>query len=556
MTTESLTSSTSLNTSATGDGSFLSFPARIRQHAVDRPDQTAFLCDGKDITWQGLAAAMPQVAKACAAMGVGAGDKVALIATISRDALTTFFGVVDAGACVVPLATSATPTALLGMLRDAAPGIVIASGDMLPALAEIEPALQAEFGGRLVVIDAHAEGWLPWQEWLQTSTTGHDAGNDRGTAVLSPDQDFNLVYSSGTTGNPKGILHRHGMRARQASRPSFGLNATSVMILATPIYSNTTLQPMLATVAAGGTTIVMSRFNADAYLALCARHGATHTMLVPVQYQRLLDCPAFSQTDLSTFVLKQCTGAPLDAGLKQRIQKHWPGGLREIYGLTEGGCSCVLDADAYPDKLGTVGKPAADHDIRIIDDEGKELPQGSVGEIVGRSPYMMAGYHNRPEATEAFYWRDASGAVFHRTGDIGKFDADGFLILLDRKKDMIISGGFNIYAADLEGVLAAHPDVLESTVIGIPSVQWGETPLALVVPVAGSEVAPEAVLAWVNAQVGKTQRLSAVEFRNDLPRSALGKVLKRELRQPYWDDNAKASAGTTEPQPVTTSRSA
>lgn len=539
MTTESFTSSKGLGTAATGDGGFLSFPARIRQHAATSPDRAAFICNGKEITWQGLAAAMPHVADACAGAGVGAGDKVALIATISLEALTTFFGVVDAGACVVPLATSATPTALLAMLRDADPRIVIASGDMLPVLAEIEPALHAEFAGRLVVIDAHAEGWLPWQEWLKTSTTlpdGHPADNDRTAAALSPEQDFNLVYSSGTTGNPKGILHRHGMRARQASRPSFGLNANSVMILATPIYSNTTLQPMLATVAAGGTTIVMPKFNADSYLALCARHGATHTMLVPVQYQRLLDSPAFSQTDLSTFVLKQCTGAPLDAGLKQRIQKHWPGGLREIYGLTEGGCSCVLDADAYPDKLGTVGKPAADHDIRIIDDEGKELPRGHVGEIVGRSPYMMAGYHNRPEATEAFYWRDATGTVFHRTGDIGKFDDDGFLILLDRKKDMIISGGFNIYAADLESVLAAHPDVLESTVIGIPSVQWGETPLALVVPVAGSQTAPEAMLAWVNAQVGKTQRLSAVEFRNDLPRSALGKVLKRELRQPYWTD--------------------
>ncbi|RZL89990.1 MAG: 4-coumarate--CoA ligase, partial [Variovorax sp.] len=229
-----------------------------------------------------------------------------------------------------------------------------------------------------------------------------------------------------------------------------------------------------------------------------------------------------------------CTGAPLDAGLKRRIQQHWPGGLREIYGLTEGGCSCVLDADAFPDKLGTVGKPAPNHDMRLIDEAGRVVPPGEPGEIVGRSPYMMAGYYKRPEATEAFYWHDETGAVFHRSGDIGRFDADGFLILLDRKKDMIISGGFNIYAADLEVILAAHPDVLEATVIGVPSAQWGETPLALVVPTAASTIGADALLQWANAQVGRTQRLSAVEYRRELPRSALGKVLKRELRQAYW----------------------
>jgi len=146
----------------------------------------------------------------------------------------------------------------------------------------------------------------------------------------------------------------------------------------------------------------------------------------------------------------------------------------------------------------------------------------------------MAGYYKRPQSTEEFYWRDATGAVFHRSGDIGRFDADGFLILLDRKKDMIISGGFNIYAADLEAVIAAHPQVREVTVIGIPSAQWGETPLALVVPVAGADTSAEELLRWTNEQVGKTQRLAAVEYRGELPRSALGKVLKRELREAYW----------------------
>jgi acyl-CoA synthetase (AMP-forming)/AMP-acid ligase II len=525
MTTDSLTSATE------NAADFVSFPAMIRQHAATTPDRAAFVCDGRELGWAALAGTLPRVTAACREMGVQPADKVAFITTISLEALSAFFGVIAAGACTVPLATSATPAALLGMLRNADAKVLVVSADMFPVLADIVPEVEAMFAGRLVAIGFEQAGWRTWNDWMQSSDA-HAAEAE--SAALTPDQDFNLVYSSGTTGEPKGILHRHGMRSRQARRPSFGLGAQSVMILATPIYSNTTLQPMLATLAAGGTTVVMPKFKADAYLELCQRHGATHTMLVPVQYQRILDCPAFAATDLSTFVLKQCTGAPLDAGLKARIQQAWPGGLREIYGLTEGGCSCVLDADAYPDKLGTVGKPAADHDVRIIDDAGKVLQQGEAGEIVGHSPYMMAGYYKRPDATEAFYWRDETGKVFHRTGDIGRFDEDGFLILLDRKKDMIISGGFNIYAADLESVLAAHPGVQESTVIGIPSAQWGETPLALVVPVPGSTTTADELMAWVNAQVGKTQRLSAVEYRDDLPRSALGKVLKRELRQAYW----------------------
>ena len=515
------------------DADFVSFPALIRKHAASRGDRAAFVCDGKVLEWDALAANMSRVAAACRSMQVREGDKVALIASMSLEVLSTLFGVIDAGACIVPLATSSTPGSLLAMLRDSDAKVLVVSADMHASIKEIEPTLRDEFAGRLVAIDVEAVGWLAWQDWVNLPMDSLEP------AVLSPAQDFNIIYSSGTTGDPKGILNRHGMRSRQAARRSFGLRPESVMLLSTPIYSNTTLQPMLATLAAGGTTVVMPKFNAAGYLQICEKSRVTHTMLVPVQYQRLLDHAEFVKTDLSSFALKQCTGAPLDAGLKKRIQQSWPGKLLEIYGLTEGGCACVLDADAFPEKLGTVGRPAANHDVRIIDDAGQELKQGEAGEVVGRSPYMMAGYYKRPQSTEEFYWRDEAGNVFHRTGDIGRFDADGFLILLDRKKDMIISGGFNIYAADLEAVIAAHPQVLEVTVIAVPSAQWGETPLAIVFPVAGSHVSADELLEWTNEKVGKMQRLSAVEVRQELPRSALGKILKRELREEYWKDAAK-----------------
>jgi acyl-CoA synthetase (AMP-forming)/AMP-acid ligase II len=148
---------------------------------------------------------------------------------------------------------------------------------------------------------------------------------------------------------------------------------------------------------------------------------------------------------------------------------------------------------------------------------------------------MMSGYFRNPDATQAFYWQDQNGTVYHRTGDIGVFDADGFLTLVDRKKDVIISGGFNIYASDLEEALLAHPDVADAAVIGVPSDKWGETPLGLVVARPESMLSPTALLDWANRKLGKMQRLSAIEMREELPRSAVGKVLKQELKRPYWE---------------------
>jgi acyl-CoA synthetase (AMP-forming)/AMP-acid ligase II len=199
--------------------------------------------------------------------------------------------------------------------------------------------------------------------------------------------------------------------------------------------------------------------------------------------------------------------------------------------MTEGGGTCILEAHAWPDKLHTVGRPAEGHDIRLIDDEGVEVPPGEAGEVVGHSAGMMTGYYGRPEKTREAEWFDTQGKRFIRTGDVGRFDADGFLTLFDRKKDMIISGGFNVYPSDLEAVLIQHAGVHEAAVVGVPSVQWGETPVAFVVRKAGDESTPQDLLDWVSARVGKTQRLAAVYLLDELPRSAIGKVLKRELRE-------------------------
>jgi acyl-CoA synthetase (AMP-forming)/AMP-acid ligase II len=253
-------------------------------------------------------------------------------------------------------------------------------------------------------------------------------------------------------------------------------------------------------------------------------------MLVPVQYQRLMARDDFDQYDLSSFIMKFSTSAPFHAALKADILDRWPGGLVEFYGMTEGGGTCILPAHLHPTKLGTVGMPSEGHDMRVIDEDGNELPHGEIGEVVGNSPAMMTGYLNKPEKTSEAEWYDSTGKRFIRTGDVGRFDEEGFLTLMDRKKDMVISGGFNIYPSDLEAELRQHPELLDVTVIGVASTSWGETPVGYVVPKPNADVSAESVLEWFNARVGKTQRLNRVIITDELPRSAIGKVLKRELR--------------------------
>jgi acyl-CoA synthetase (AMP-forming)/AMP-acid ligase II len=363
---------------------------------------------------------------------------------------------------------------------------------------------------------------------------------------VAPEGVFNIIYSSGTTGVPKGIVQSNAMRdAHVELARSCGYDFDSVTLVSTPLYSNTTLVSFLPTIALGGTAVLMRKFDAGQFLALSERHRVTHAMLVPVQYRRLMEFEKFGDFDLSSYREKFCTSAPFPAELKHDVLARWPGGLTEYYGMTEGGGLCILFAHEHPDKLHTVGRPAPDNDIRVIDEDGKELPPGEKGEIVGRSRGMMLGYHNRPETTSAAYWISPEGKRFMRSGDVGRFDEDGFLILMDRKKDVIISGGFNIYPSDLEDIIRSHPDVVDAAVVGITSKEWGETPAAFVVAREGNA---EAIRAYANQRLGKLQRISRVQLVEQLPRNAIGKVLKRELRENFYDKEGlnQTCIGTSE----------
>ena len=496
----------------------------IHLHAVARPAHPALIAGDEQIDFAGLDALIDRVAAALARDGVSSGDRVAIAAPASIAYVAVFLGAVRAGAAVTPLQPGAAAGDLAAMLDDARATHLFLDA----ALARSLDMANQPIAAARVALDGSTAG-RPFTEWLAPPAARPRA------VTLDPEAPFNIIYSSGTTGTPKGIVQSHRMRWAHVSRAGgYGYGPDAVTLVSTPLYSNTTLVSLLPALALGGTVVLMPRFHADEFLRLAERHRVTHAMLVPVQYERLLRHDGFDRADLSSFRMKFCTSAPFSAALKAEILRRWPGGLVEYFGMTEGGGTTILLAHRHPDKLHTVGQPAEHHDMRVIDDHGQELRPGEVGEIVGHSPLaMMTGYHNRPEATAAAEWHDATGKRFIRTGDLGRFDADGFLTVVGRKKDVIISGGFNIYPVDLEAALTAHPAVAEAAVVGVPSAQWGETPVAYVVLHPGPPVDGETLRTFANARLGNTQRLADVVITDALPRSPIGKVLKRELSATY-----------------------
>jgi len=501
---------------------FLPLPTILAAHAARRGDAIALADERHRISWAELGDLTERVAAALQAAGVTPGDPVALAATNSVEAALAFTGILRAGAAAALLTSSAAGDTVMAMLADSTARVLFLDAAIAEKIADLpfpDDVLR-------IAVDASdagiaLSGWLP------------PAGTRAAPVDIAPEDPFNIIYSSGTTGTPKGIVQSHKMRHEYARRTlSGGYGDDTCIISSTPLYSNTTLVSFFPALTGGGKVVLMAKFDARRFLELSQAERVTHAILVPVQYRRIMELPDFDSFDLSSYVLKSSTSAPFPAWLKADVLKRWPGGLLDAYGMTEGGASTILVAHEFPDKLHTVGRPSPGHIMKIIDEEGRELPQGEVGEIVGHSPVMMNGYHRQDAKTREVEWFDTEGRRYIRHGDVGRFDEDGFLILMDRSKDMIISGGFNIFPTDLEAHLTCQSAVREAAVIGVPSDKWGETPFAVVV-LADPTADPAAILAEANAHLGKTQRISAIAVVDELPRSAIGKVLKRSLRDRF-----------------------
>ena len=341
----------------------------VREHAAARPEHTALVQGEGRLSWGAFDALADRVAAGLQRDGVRPTEAIAISGANSIPYAVLFLGALRAGVAVAPLPTGATTDQLAGMVRDSGARLLFADAAVPTLALDIPRIAMDDRPGHRALAD-----WLPPE------------GTKPARVDVQPGWPFNIIYSSGTTGAPKGIVQPHAMRWAHVGRAEAGgYGPQSVALLATSLCSNTTLVCFFPALSRGGTVVLTEgRFDAGAYLALAERERATHTMLVPVQYQRLMAHPDFDRFDLSSFVMKFCTSAPFAAALKADILERWPGGLIEYYGMTEGGGTCMLPAHEFPGKLHTVGKPAEGHDVRLIDEDGREVARGELGEVVGR----------------------------------------------------------------------------------------------------------------------------------------------------------------------------
>jgi acyl-CoA synthetase (AMP-forming)/AMP-acid ligase II len=492
------------------------FPDILMEWSRIKGDDLALRDDRREVYWAELVGLVERLAARLVETGLQRGQAVAILGTSTVEYALVFLAAVRAGGVAAPLTTSASPEQLHGMARDSGAAHLF-----------IDSAKAAELGQDFMA-DLIRVPLESIDQWMAPP------GSRAPAITPDPKDPFNIIYSSGTTGIPKGIVHSHQMRWRQFAATALsylgaGLEVRS--LASTPLYSNTTMVAFLPVLLAGGCVRVMGKFDCARWLAHAEADRTTITMLVPVQYQRLMDFTEFDDFDLSSLRLKYCTSAPFSADLKREVLQRMPGGLIEIYSMTEGGVVCLLPCHEFPDKLHTVGRPAPGSELKVLDDEDREVPPGTPGNLIGRSHTMMSGYQNQPEKTREGYWIDpVTGDVWQRMGDIGRVDAEGFVELVGRAKDMIISGGFNIFPSDLEAELMKEPGVVEAAVVGVPSRAWGETPVGFVVLKDGA-AEPAAIMAAANARLGKTQRLAALHAIDEMPRSHIGKLLKTDLRE-------------------------
>jgi acyl-CoA synthetase (AMP-forming)/AMP-acid ligase II len=504
----------------------LAFGRLLERHARYRPDRLAVVAPSgaseARLTWRELDRHVNRLAAVLGAAGVARGDRVATLLANSLTLFGLYWACAKLGAALVPMSPLLNAPGIASLLRDSTPRVVVA-GDAFAAACDAAIAEAAAAAPLLLLDDGASPRSL--QERMAGASDASPRVDVRGDDVMT------LMYTSGTTGTPKGIVHTHFIRAMYAllMASAWRMTPESVVLHSGSLVFNGAMVTMLPAGMLGATFVTQRAFDAAAFVDTVERERVTHTMLVPSQLGAILDLPALDCARLASLEMLVSLGAPLHREQKERLERVLPGRLHELYGLTEG-LVTILDREDVRRKPGSVGVPPPFFEIRILDEQGAEAPAGSVGEIVGRGPITMPGYLGRDAETRAAL-RDG----WLHSGDLGYVDEDGFLYLVDRKKDMIDSGGIKVYPRDIEEIAARHPAVREVAVFGVPHDKWGETPLAAVVLRTGAAATADELREWINARVAaRYQRVERVVRCADFPRNAAGKTLKRELRAPYW----------------------
>ena len=503
----------------------------------NHPDKTATIFGARRQSFQQLADRVARLAAALASLGVNAGDRVAMLAQNSDRYIEYFHAVWWAGAVANPVNTRWSAQEIAYSLVDCDSRVLIVDDQHLPLVARILAQAPCV---RTVI---HAGDQATPAGMLSFDALVRDAGPAE-DAMRSGDDLAAILYTGGTTGFPKGVMlsHANFWISSVARMAEMGGQPGSISLIATPLFHVGGAGRLVGQSIGGNTLVVLPSFTAESVLREVERCGVTDLMLVPTMLQMLLDHPSFERRKMATIRRISYGASPIALPLLERTLDLFPGvEFASAYGMTETAASVCGNPPANhgPDArrsglVRSVGRAGYGCEIRVVDSEGCEAPRGQVGEVIIRGGCVMLGYWNRPEETAAAL----RGGWLH-TGDGGYIDRDGHLYIVDRIKDMIVTGGENVYSAEVENVLSRHPAVSVCAVIGIPSAQWGESVHAVVVLKPEMQGSEEALRAHCRSLIAGYKCPKTIEFRSAMPLSAAGKVVKAQLRAPYWQDSSR-----------------
>jgi acyl-CoA synthetase (AMP-forming)/AMP-acid ligase II len=497
----------------------------LRERAAAHPDRVAIVSGDERIGYGEVDRRATRVANGLIAAGIKPGARIGLLDKNDPTYFELQFGCAKVGAVLVPINTRLAPAEIAYIVKDAGAEMLFYGPDFEPVIAAIAPEPGNVQRIRLGV--AGRDGYEAWRE-RQSSAEPPDLG--------TPEDVVLQLYTSGTTGRPKGAqLSALGLLV--SIPPFLGMGVLSerdVYLLAMPFFHIGGSAVAIMAIALGCPSVVVREVDPKALLDAIAAHRVTKTFLVPAVILFMLNAPSCAETDLSSLELILYGGSPIPVALLTRAMAVFKCGFGQVYGLTEtSGTITYLAADehdpAKTDRLKSCGRAIPDVEIRIVDEAGGEVPVGTVGEVICRASKVMKGYWNRPEET-----RRAMRDGWFYTGDAGYRDAEGFFYIYDRVKDMIVSGGENIYPAEIESALYGHPAIQDVAVIGIPDAIWGEAVKACIVLKSGATATADEIIAFARLRIGGFKVPRSIDFMTELPRNATGKFLKRTLREPYW----------------------
>ncbi len=512
----------------------------VRRSAQLYPDQPALIEGDVRYSWRQFAERVARLAGGLQGLGLAPGDRVAMLADNSHRYVEFFFATFWAGGIAVPINTRWAEPEVRFALDDCGARILIADQPHAEAAAA-----QRAGGARIeqLVLAADRDvsapaDWLHWED-LACSAAIEDAG--RGFEDVAC-----LFYTGGTTGRSKGVMLTHANLVTNSltAMLNMDIRAGTVHLHVSPLFHMAGGARLFSVTLAGGTHVVIPKFEIEPFLAAIERERVNITIIVPTMLNRLMQHPDLERRDLSSLKLLSYGASPMPAALLQRALERLPGvRFLQSYGMTElSPVATVLTPEFHTFEgpnagfTASAGRPVYNADVAIRDPDGKRLPPGEIGEVCVRGPMVMKGYWNQPELT-AEVLRDG----WMHTGDGGYMDERGFLYVVDRIKDMIVTGGENVYSAEVEDAIYAHPAVAECAVIGIPSDQWGEVVHAEVVLKTGTDVTEAELLAHCKARIAGFKCPRSIHIHDgELPKSGAGKILKTELRAPFWRDRQRA----------------